>query len=96
VSKQRYPALKDHDPKSLVGTPTRSSPATPHRRRRHFRHRRAATEVVASADNGFTWGVSMGAIFGEMKLLPAGQSARVNGRTWMDLCISPAKVVCGN
>jgi hypothetical protein len=81
VSKQRYPALKDHDPKALVGhTDKVSTDGKLIAEGIISGTGAAATEVVASADNGFTWGVSMGAMFPKMELLAAGKSLQVNGR----------------
>jgi hypothetical protein len=81
VAKQRFPALKDHDPKSLVGhTDKVTTEGKLIAEGVISGTGAAATEVVASADNGFMWGVSMGAVFPRMELVADGKSASVNGR----------------
>lgn len=83
LTKQRFPALKDHDSKQLVGHTERIATDGKSLTAEGVVSGtgEAATEVVAAHDNGFTWQVSMGAVFGDMKLIPPGSSATVNGRS---------------
>lgn len=83
LSKQKYPALRDHNSRDCWGHTTRvetdgrrlvaegvvSHPGP------------VAAEILEAHDSGFPFQVSVGSTVGKLEFVPRGKSAHVNGRT---------------
>jgi hypothetical protein len=82
LTRQQYPALKDHDQKKLVGhTDAMTTDGRKLEAAGIISGAGAdANEVVMAAGNGFKWPVSLGAALSKVQLLKAGDTARINGR----------------
>lgn len=84
VGKSR-PLLKDHNPGSVVGHSTRvqvEAGKTLVVEGVLSGGNAATAEVIASAKNGFPWQASIGAPVQRMELVRAGNTVKVNGRTF--------------
>ena len=83
LSKQRLPALKDHESKALVGhTEIVSSDGVKLTAQGVCSGAgEAKREVVEASSNGYVWEVSLGADIWDLEFVGAGKSVGVNGRT---------------
>ena len=85
ASAKARPALRDHDYSKVVGhsETVEVDSSGVHVEGLVSGTGQAAREVVADADNGFPWQVSIGAIAHQGALIPRGRNFVANGRTFV-------------
>ena len=78
----RVPMLRDHDPNLLAGYATNIiAGASGLEVQGKFVTGEEGSKVVQAAKDGFTWGLSIGAVPVEMKYVKEGETVEANGRT---------------